>query len=251
MDYSSDFRVGAVVGQSISIFLANAVPFTTLCLFVSTITVVHWLAEGRIPPLSPDYSIYSRDGLIDVAIDILFGQLAVAALTYGTVEGLRGRRVPIVVCLGRGVSLMASVLAVTVVYWIATYVGLLALVVPGIVIATVLWVVVPVAVIERLGVIASLRRSAQLTKGYRWQVFGILLTSAVVTVCPGFIAGIVAGFAAGGAGMSNAVFSFAFVYWLLAGVTIAFTAVLVAVSYYRLRVAKEGVDIEDIARVFD
>lgn len=249
MDYSSDFHVGDVVGQSISIYLANAVPFTALCLFVPTITVVHWLAEGRIAPLSPDYSIYSKDGLIDVAISIFFGQLAVAALTYGTVQALRGRRIGIVACLGLSVSLMPSVMAVTLVYWIATYLGLLALVAPGIVIATVLWVVVPVAVIERPGVIASLRRSAQLTKGYRWQVFGTLLIIVVITVCPGFIAGFVAGFA--GPGVSNALFTFVLVYWLLAGVTIAFMAVLVAVSYYRLRVAKEGVHIEDIARVFD
>jgi hypothetical protein len=38
---------------------------------------------------------------------------------------------------------------------------------------------------------------------------------------------------------------------LLNAVFMVFSAVLVAVGYYQLRVAKEGVDIGDIAKVFD
>jgi hypothetical protein len=39
--------------------------------------------------------------------------------------------------------------------------------------------------------------------------------------------------------------------WLLSALFMAVQAVLTAVSYYYLRVAKEGVGIEDIAAVFD
>ena len=51
--------------------------------------------------------------------------------------------------------------------------------IPGLIIYTVLWLVVPVAVVERPGIVASLRRSSMLTKGYRWQIFGMVLILGV------------------------------------------------------------------------
>ncbi len=43
-----------------------------------------------------------------------------------------------------------------------------------------LYVAVPVCVIEKQGVIASLSRSRALTKGYRWQIFGLFLLVMVI-----------------------------------------------------------------------
>ena len=105
-----------------------------------------------------------------------------------------------------------------------------------------LWVAIPVAVIERPGAIASLQRSFALTAGNRWKILGVfLLVLAIV------------------AGIVIVVVILAIISWtiamllcllLYAGLFI-FGAVLVAVGYYKLRVAKEGADIGDIAKVFD
>jgi len=48
--------------------------------------------------------------------------------------------------------------------------GFLLLVVPGIIVSLMLMVAVPVAIIERPGVMASLKRSAALTKGIKGQL---------------------------------------------------------------------------------
>ena len=99
-----------------------------------------------------------------------------------------------------------------------------------------------VAVVEHPGVIKSLRRSAKLTSGYRWRVFGILITvilaqnildravSAILSGAPSLL--IVASF-------------------LITAAATAYTAVVTAVCYHDLRILKEGVDVNDIARVFD
>jgi hypothetical protein len=107
-----------------------------------------------------------------------------------------------------------------------------------------LWVVIPAAVVERPGVFPSLSRSAALTKGHRWQVFGILLLIGVVYIVASFIVPRI--FAAiGGPVLAQ------LAQWIVTAAYTAFSAVVTAVGYCTLRLAKEGVGIEEIAKVFD
>ena len=55
-----------------------------------------------------------------------------------------------------------------------------AMLVPTVIVAIMLYVTVPVVVIERPGVIQSLRRSVQLTKGHRWTLLWILAPFALL-----------------------------------------------------------------------
>jgi hypothetical protein len=125
-----------------------------------------------------------------------------------------------------------------------TGVGFMLIVVPGIIAAVMLWVAIPVAVVERPGVIASLKRSADLTKGFRWTIFGILfaigLVLIVITMILSFALLSAAGFTVYSIGV-----------WVLQALFGAFSATAAAVGYYFLRATKEGVDIADIAKVFD
>lgn len=133
--------------------------------------------------------------------------------------------------------------------WRRRPLAFIALVVPGLVLYTMWWVAVPVAVLERPGAVASLRRSAELTKGFRWRIFALFL---------GFLLAVVGGgVLIFGIGLSAdlgavAVDSISIVAgWILSAAFMATQAVLVAVSYYQLRVVKEGVGIDEIAAVFD
>jgi len=121
--------------------------------------------------------------------------------------------------------------------------GCILLLVPGIILAAMFAVAVPAAVVEQTGPFASLGRSRALTKGHRWQVFGIALllivasaagtaAAAVIRLPLGLVIGGLVGFAIHA--VVNAYFS-------IAGV----------VMYHDLRVAKEGVDTSRIAAVFD
>ena len=44
------------------------------------------------------------------------------------------------------------------------------------------WVVIPVAVIERPGPVASLKRSVALTEGHRWKILGIFLLVIAISI---------------------------------------------------------------------
>jgi hypothetical protein len=115
------------------------------------------------------------------------------------------------------------------------------------VVASVLFVrwsiALPACVVEGFGALDSLGRSARLTKGHRWKIFGIILL--VWIPLPAATAML-------GAAMSFLGPAFQYLGQFVLGVIwiTGFSSVL-TVIYHDLRVAKEGVDSGQIASVFD
>ena len=144
---------------------------------------------------------------------------------------------------------MLAVLGVAIVAGIILILGFIALIIPGFIVMTMFWVVVPVAVIERQGVGSSLSRSRFLTYGHRWAIFGIVILLGLAQ------------------GLSQALAQTLLLPsiplrvqdllpWLFGDLLItaffaALAAVTVGVGYYLLRSEKEGADIKTIAAVFD
>ena len=124
---------------------------------------------------------------------------------------------------------------------LGTVLAALLFVVPGIIVACMLYVAVPVCVIEKAGVFESLNRSGELTRGYRWQIFALW---ALVTVIAGIAQIVLSWFV--GVTLWGKLLTFG---WQVFAA--AFGAVLVAVIYHDLRVTKEGIDIDSLANVFD
>ena len=105
-----------------------------------------------------------------------------------------------------------------------------------------LYVAIPVAVIERPGVVDSLRRSAQLTKGNRWTLSWILGLIGLLQVLVGFISEVIPSMGlAIDVPVDIAIQAF----------FAALFAVVSGVAYLNLRYVKEGVGIDEIAAVFD
>ena len=121
--------------------------------------------------------------------------------------------------------------------------GLILLIAPGLIVFCVYCVALPACMAERIGPIKAMSRSAFLTKGNRWRVFGIL---ALLYIIGTIFQQTVASGAAAAAGAYSIVIA------LPVNIVVgAFSAVVVAVLYYHLRVAREGIDIEQIVKVFD
>jgi hypothetical protein len=116
-------------------------------------------------------------------------------------------------------------------------------IVPGMIVYTMWFVAMPACIVERLGPSNSARRSAQLTRGCRWTIFTLWFPVLVLAaIVEGMLDDLVRG----------AGWPFALVVQIVwAGLWGAFYAVLAVVTYHDLRVAKEGVDTEQIAAVFD
>jgi len=247
----TEFRIGSVIGRGFSILLKNIVPFGLLALVLSSPPTIYALVGE--PPNDAESIRFDTTSVILLLVNILFGYLLTVVLVYGTVRELRGNRAPIGDCIRGGVAVLLPVIGVAIMTFLVTAVGLLLLIIPGIIASVMLWIAIPAAVVERPGVMASLSRSAELTKGHRWQIFGLVLLLGVLTGIAGaLVAGVVA-VIVGGLTMdlqSSTIVS------VLADLAItaffaALWAVVAAVSYHDLRIVKEGVGTEEIAAVFD
>ena len=113
----------------------------------------------------------------------------------------------------------------------------------------------PALVLERLGVVASMRRGAQLSRGQWWRLFGILLLTGLVVGVVGQVFAIplalLTGFAPsvwpGTGGALVAVFSSYLAQVLISAVTTPFSSGVVALQYIDQRIRKEGLDVQLIA----
>ena len=90
-------------------------------------------------------------------------------------QQMRGRHATFGDCLGVGLGVLLPILGVALLQGLAIGFGFLACFIPGVILAVMFFVAIPAAVEERPGVVKSLERSAKLTEGFRWHVFGVLL----------------------------------------------------------------------------
>lgn len=97
-------------------------------------------------------------------------------------QALRGTPVHLGDTLGAIGPRYLPFLGLVIVLGIAVGVGTMLLLIPGIYLMVLWFVALPVCVIESAGPIDSLRRSATLTRGNRWQIFGIGVVYFIVTV---------------------------------------------------------------------
>jgi hypothetical protein len=117
------------------------------------------------------------------------------------------------------------------------------LIFPAFIVMTMLFVAMPACIVEQLGPVNSMKRSSELTKGHRWKIFGLWLLVMIVAGIGSLIPKAFTAFGGASVGLILEL--------VWAALTGAFNAVMVVVTYHDLRVAKEGVDTDQIASVFD
>lgn len=246
------FGVGNVLSRGFDVLSKNFVSFGVIALIVTVPSFLYQLINGAAPVTTETTttadgtfhvgrSIVGGGALIAVLIELVLRQVAVGTISYGVFQEMRGQRAALADCLRRAGALIFVVAGIAIVSAIAIFLAAFLLIVPGLIVAAMLWVAIPVAVVERPGVIRSLSRSAALTKGNRWQVFGVILLIGIGSMAASYVVDRIVGAAAPGA----------FVSWIVAAVITAFEASVTAVGYTTLRFAKDGVGIEEIAKVFD
>lgn len=224
--------VGSTIETSASILFKNFVPFVGTALIAS------------LPGLIFAQIVSSEAA--QTIVNLVISQIVTVTLIYGAVQALRQRQIAIVECLEQGFRRLGAALGVAIIAAICIGIGLVALVVPGLIVMTIWAVAIPAATIEQAGVGAALSRSAALTRERRWRVFGAMLVTMIIGVVVALIAASIAGVIAGAHS-----FLFTAVIWALSAVSQAFSACVSATLYYFLRREKEGVEIDQIATVFD
>jgi hypothetical protein len=184
-----------------------------------------------------------------VALVLIF--LLQAALVQGTIADLNGRKVSVIEALKSSIRVFLPLVGLEIVTSVGVGVAFVALIFPGFMLLTAWLVGVPVLVVERKPILDSLSRSAELTKGYRWPLFGTIvvfyLGAAILQLAVRPIFGLTL--------VAPSVGAMSVAYIALDSVVRIFTSMVstagVATIYYELRSVKEGVGPEQLASVFD
>ena len=103
---------------------------------------------------------------------------------------------------------------------------------------------IPVCAIERLGAVDSLKRSVELTKGYRRPIFGLYLVGGILIIGVQCLLDVSLDI------VSSFVWHSIF-YTLLNAFPLAFGIVMTAMAYFKLREIKEGVTLDGLAGAFE
>jgi hypothetical protein len=232
------FRLGDVFTKAFAIFGRRFVPFIIL-------TVIAEIPEylTLITLETSDVGPLSGWRMAAVVVNLICSPIATGAVVYGVIQELRGRSFSLGESLQVALQRLLPMIGLAICVGLLTGLATILLIVPGLMVACRYYVAMPACLAEQTGVFDSMSRSAFLTKGYRWQVLGMLI---LIFIGGAIIEGIVwLIFRASGP------FALQIALQPVLAIVGAFNGIIVGVYYYQLRVAKEGVDIDRIASVFD
>lgn len=262
------FSIGTVISKSFSFLFKNFGVFIGL-MFVSLLV---GLLFRFIIPSSP------AKNSITQMIDFLLSMIIQGAIAYSVFQLYKNRKVYFGDSLSHGLSRFVPIVIASLLSMLLTFlpvvlasilfalgaanqspfimlVGGIILVLFILIFMCMWYLVVPACTVEGLGPIESIKRSAQLTKGYRVNiffliVFMIVLLWAVLTI-GGALSIPLLGIIGRSLGIYALIILKSIFSLLLSLIPFAFGGIAASVTYFELRSAKEGVHIDNLSNVFD
>jgi hypothetical protein len=184
-------------------------------------------------------------------VGMIISALVQGALTRATVSANEGRRATIGESLSAGLRVILPLIGLSILFAFGVAIGFVLLVVPGIILLLMWAVAVPTLVIERGGVFHSFRRSAELTKGARWKIFGLFCVLIAIYWLLTVVLGVVGLTTYGSDPATNDLqISTLFATLLVGTVFNALWGTIQPSLYVELRQWKEGGSLENLEQVF-
>ncbi|HEX7299766.1 MAG TPA: hypothetical protein VF257_12240 [Solirubrobacteraceae bacterium] len=191
VDLDRHRTLGELVGLTFELFGRHLATFLSLTLLVvAPIVIVVDGVWGGALAHGGDAHPPSAAGLASTALGVFIIPPLVTALHVVAVQGLARGEEPTVAGAVRGAAprLVAAVAAVAL-YGLVVAVGLVLLVAPGVWLGVRCYFAAQAAVVDRLGPVEALTRSAEVVKPRWWRTFGVLIVFALITAVPGAIVG--------------------------------------------------------------
>ena len=255
--------IGEMLDAAIKIFTRHWRPLALSVIgLVLPVQILAVLVTASIAPESLDLTTSETGVSRDEETEFLLSQLAIGLLSFLSVLLATATCFKAVADAYLGVEpdwrrslkfaarRLFGLVGLAVLGFLAVGIATLLLILPGIWLFVMYAVAVPALLLERIGPVAALRRSFRLVKGRWWATFGVLLVGymlasivgaivqSVITLVPSLVAdGNTAALAFGSAvgGTVGAV------------ITTPYSAAVVALLYFDLRVRKEGLDLQLLA----
>lgn len=179
--------------------------------------------------------------IVSVGTWLLLQPLQTGAMAYGVFKQMSGQAATLGQCLGAAGQRFIPLLMTTLLVALVTVVGFLMCVLPGLVLSLGLLVAIPVVMVERnLGVVDTLKRSWDLTDGYKVTLFVFLILLGLLSFIPSFL-------------LELAPIPVVSTLLPLALQVVLGTVQSVAqgVAYQGMRTAKEGTNTDELLAVFE
>jgi len=120
-------------------------------------------------------------------VSMISRSLVSGCITRATVAYSQGHRASLGECLSIALRRAVPVIVVSILFGIAVMLGMILLIVPGIMLAVMWSVVVPITVEERTGIFGAFSRAQELTRGARWTIFGLFLLILLIGMGIGLV----------------------------------------------------------------
>jgi uncharacterized membrane protein len=251
---AAEVRIGRVLSRSFEVLSRHFISFPLLAALplllafvgvaAATAAILLGSAQGQAPQAFGPVVAVVVAGVVIGLFFIAFWVVAQAMILFGAFQEMRGRQVRIGEAARKALARLPSMIGLGICFTLAVFLGLILLVFPAFIFISMFYVALPACIVEKLGPFDSLSRSAALTKGHRWKVFGLYLLMAITSWIVNFVISMLLGLSG-----NQAIAGVGSLIWL--SFLGAYQAVTFAVLYHDLRVAREGVDIEQMTAVFD
>jgi hypothetical protein len=228
------FSIGSAISRTVAVWGKN-LPF------FFAVSVGAYLPMLFLSPAIPTSATGWGLWLLGFVISMVLSYVVTGLMTYSVLEQLRGRSPSASASISYGLSRAGPLHAAAIFTGILVGGAMLMLIIPGIILAVRWALIAPVVIAEKD--VDPRSRSAELTAGHRWGLFGLLFLLATAGAVLGAVSRTIVGQ------------SVTFVSQLLGqtlpqALILSFSAALYSVIYYQLRSEKEGIDIEQLTAVF-
>lgn len=239
--------VGSIIGNTFRVLGQNIAAFMVVSVLVLLPGIAFIAFRLSNMPSIHNIAAFTQHILLTISLfsvlQFLLQIPAQSAMMYGVANQMSGRSTDVGEILRRGLSSILPVLGTSIVVMLAIFGGMLLLFIPGIIAMVMLYVAIPVAVVENRGIGDNLRRSSELTEGYRLTIFLAALVMIVVL----YIIQTVVQQAAIATGSVYVILGATVVVSII---TTPIQATMSAVTYMLLRQNKDKINVGEIADVF-
>lgn len=244
-DYIREYSAGELVSASVSIYKQH---FRVLFLVYILPTIPAMVLSTSIKHIDPTNPALL---LTSFVVQAIIGLIAAAPITVAVSDICLGNQPNLRRSYLRPIVVVGKLAGTSLLVFLITMVGLLLLYIPGVVAGVMLMFAITVVVIERLGPVASMRRSVFLGKGSYWRNFGVLMLMSTFVLVPIMMIAFWQGFIL--AAYSESTMLEPWLEHLINVYSLIFAPLLyitVVLLYYDMRVRKENYDATALAQDF-
>ena len=189
MNAVESIRVSRVLVNGISWYIGNlgiVIPISFIAVLPELVCYLIFAPRGA------DVGDITAGASVTQWVSVFAGTWLLGLLTHAAVTSISsGRKPSLNESLSQSLHVYFPLLLLSLLLGVVIGLGLLLLIIPGLVLITMFWVAAPALVVERRGILESIRRSRELTAGHRWSVFLVLVSEVLVAIILAMVLGLV------------------------------------------------------------